>query len=171
MEHVLSSDGTAIAYDRIGQGQPLILVVGAFNTRSTGEPLAAALASRFTVYTYDRRGRGDSADTAPYAIQREVDDLGALIAAAGGSAAVFGYSSGALLALHAAASDLPITRVALYDAPFRPALEALAHTLVYDATLLDDCTLAGRLAAVSAPTLVVAGGDNPFMSGAANALA
>src|SRR6266545_5003668 len=118
MERVLSKDSTAIAFERFGQGQPLILVVGAFNTRSTGEPLAASLASHFTVFTYDRRGRGDSSDTTPYAIEREVEDLGALIGEAGGAAAVFGYSSGALLALHAASRALPISRLALYDAPF-----------------------------------------------------
>src|SRR5215207_10261317 len=118
MATVLSNDVTAIAFERFGQGQPLIMVVGAFNTRSTGEPLAASLASHFTVFTYDRRGRGDSGDTIPYAIEREVEDLGALIGEAGGAAAVFGFSSGAILALNAAARGLPITRLALYDAPY-----------------------------------------------------
>jgi pimeloyl-ACP methyl ester carboxylesterase len=80
--------------------------------------LAVALQDRFTVLNVDRRGRGDSGDTAPYAVQREIEDLDAVIAEAGGSAAVFGYSSGATLALRAAAHGLPITRVALYDAPF-----------------------------------------------------
>src|SRR5947209_15976870 len=191
MPNVVSKDGTRIAFDRHGEGQPIILVVGAFNERSTGTPLATFLAPHFAAYTYDRRGRGDSGDTAPYAVEREIDDLAALIAEAGGSAAVFGYSSGANLALQAAASGLPITKLALYEAPylvdhngqqprthpnhaaqlseliaagrrgdaveyfqqqmvgipeevvvqmrrapFRPALEAIAHTLVYDATIL-----------------------------------
>src|SRR5438270_3906550 len=99
MPHILSSqDGTRIAFDQVGSGCPLILVVGAFNERSTGAPLAESLASDFSVFTYDRRGRGDSGDTLPYAVEREIEDLAALIAQAGGSAAVFGYSSGAVLA-------------------------------------------------------------------------
>jgi pimeloyl-ACP methyl ester carboxylesterase len=85
---VTSQDGTSIAYERIGDGPPLILVMGAFNDRSTGAPLAAALSTQLTVYTYDRRGRGDSGDILPYAVERELEDLDALIAEAGGSAAV-----------------------------------------------------------------------------------
>src|SRR6266851_4335731 len=87
---VRSSDGTTVAFEQLGDGAPLILVVGAFNERSTGMPLARFLASKFTVFTYDRRGRGDSGDTAPYAIDREAEDLDALIARAGGAASVFG---------------------------------------------------------------------------------
>ena len=105
IERVKSADGTAIAFETIGKGPPLILVGGAFSDRSaqkSGTPLAALLAHRFTVLSYDRRGRGDSEDTPPYAIDREVQDLSALIAAAGGSAFVFGHSSGGLLALDAA---------------------------------------------------------------------
>src|SRR5207253_10425267 len=118
MRKVVSKDGTAIAFEQFGEGQPLVLVVGAFNDRSTGAPLAASLAPHFSVFTYDRRGRGESGDTAPYAVEREIEDLAALIAEAGGAAAVFGYSSGANLALQAAASGLPITRLALYEAPY-----------------------------------------------------
>lgn len=117
METVTSRDGATIAFDRSGEGPPVILVVGAFNDRSTGAPLAAHLAPHFTVFTYDRRGRGDSGDTAPYAVEREIDDLDALITAAGGSACVFGYSSGAVLSLMAA-RRLAITKLALYDPPF-----------------------------------------------------
>ena len=95
------------------------MAVAAFNTRSATDPLARALAPRFSVLNYDRRGRGDSGDTSPYAVDREIDDLAALIAAAGGSAAVFGYSSVATLALKAAAAGLPITKLALYEPPFR----------------------------------------------------
>src|ERR1700704_2654379 len=94
-----SSDGTPIAFERTGQGPPLILVVGAFNDRFTGEPLGRALEPHFSVFNYDRRGRGASGDAAAYAVEREIEDLQALILEAGGSAFVFGYSSGAMLAL------------------------------------------------------------------------
>jgi pimeloyl-ACP methyl ester carboxylesterase len=113
-----SRDGTSIAYERIGSGAPIIMVVGAFNERPTAAPLAEALAPRFSCLTYDRRGRGDSGDTLPYAPEREIEDLAALIETVGGSAGVFGFSSGAILALQAAAAGLPITRLALYDAPY-----------------------------------------------------
>src|SRR5262245_9637825 len=96
-KELTSRDGTAIAFDQAGQGPPLIMVVGAFNDRHTGAPLTAALAARFTVFTYDRRGRGGSGDAATYAIEREIEDLDALVGAAGGAAAVFGFSSGAVL--------------------------------------------------------------------------
>jgi pimeloyl-ACP methyl ester carboxylesterase len=118
MDFVTSADGTRIAYERAGRGAPIVFVTGAFNDHHTAVPLAAELAGDFTTITYDRRGRGESGDTRPYAIEREMEDLAALIDVAGGSAAVFGYSSGALLALIAAAAKLPITRLALYEAPF-----------------------------------------------------
>ena len=115
-----SKDGTAIAYSRVGSGPPVIVVDGALCYRKFGmaEQFAAALAPRCTVITYDRRGRGESGDTAPWSVEREVDDLAALIAAAGGSAALFGCSSGAALALEAANRGLPVTRVAAYEPPF-----------------------------------------------------
>ncbi|HYW90831.1 MAG TPA: alpha/beta hydrolase [Chloroflexota bacterium] len=224
VSRVISRDGTAIAFECFGQGPALILVVGAFNDRSTGAPLATFLAPHFSVFTYDRRGRGDSGDTAPYAVQREIDDLAALIAEAGDSAAVFGYSSGAILALQAAGQGLPVSKLALYDAPyivdakrsraepdhtrrltellaqgrrgeaveyfqshvvgipedvvvqlrhapFRPALEEMAHTLAYETAILGDGRLPTGLAATTTmPTLVVAGGTSPFMCAAAQAL-
>jgi pimeloyl-ACP methyl ester carboxylesterase len=114
----LSRDGTAIAYERKGQGPPVVLVSGAMSTGGTMAPLAGLLASRFTVFWYDRRGRGESGDTAPYAVQREVEDLAALIDAAGGEAALYGISSGGALVLHAAAAGLPVRRVAVYETPF-----------------------------------------------------
>jgi pimeloyl-ACP methyl ester carboxylesterase len=117
MKTTSSADGTQIAYDEIGAGPPVVMVVGAFNDRSTTAPLAEALASRGTVLNYDRRGRGGSGDHAPYAVEREIEDLDALIAEAGGSASVFGYSSGALLALRAAAQGSAIDRLALYEPP------------------------------------------------------
>jgi pimeloyl-ACP methyl ester carboxylesterase len=226
MNTTTSADGTAIAYDRSGGGAPVIMTVGAFNTRSTTEPLAQALAPRFTVLNYDRRGRGDSGDNAPYAVDREIEDLAALISAAGGSASVFGYSSGATLALKAAANGLPVTKLVLYEppfntddsypalpagfatqlaelvstgrrgdavelyqtkavgipeevvaqmrhAPFRPGMEALAHTLAYDAAIIGDRSLpAALLATVTIPALVISGEQSPpFLRNAAQAAA
>src|SRR5438552_9899276 len=226
MRTVRSADGTKIAFDQTGQGPPVIMVVGAFNDRSTGAPLAEALESQLTVLNYDRRGRGSSGDTQPCAVEREVEDLDALIRQAGGAARVFGYSSGAHLALEAAAHGLNITKLALYDAPFivgddvprppndiaaqlakliasnrrgdavelyqtklvgipepvvaqlrhapfRPALEAIAHTLVYDATLVGDLRVPkDRLRSINAPTLAIYGSESPALMGpAAKALA
>ena len=117
---VISRDGTAIAFSRLGQGPPLILVDGAFCFRGNGPTpkLAPLLARRFTVYVYDRRGRGESADTTPYAVEREVEDLGALLEAAGGSAFVFGMSSGAGIVLRAGENGMGVKRIALYEPPF-----------------------------------------------------
>jgi pimeloyl-ACP methyl ester carboxylesterase len=119
MRTVMSHDGTSIAFDKAGQGPALVLVAPAFGTRTDAASLAAALAPYFTVITYDRRGRGDSGDTAPYAVKREIEDLEALLNAVGGSAFVFGHSSGAVLALDAA-EILPtkIAKLALYEPPF-----------------------------------------------------
>ncbi|MEV6282286.1 alpha/beta hydrolase [Kribbella sp. NPDC051770] len=88
MENVASADGTQIAYERSGRGTPLVLIGGALCDRSITRPLARALEDDFTVVSYDRRGRGDSGDTTPYAVAREVEDLAAVITALGGSAAV-----------------------------------------------------------------------------------
>lgn len=207
MGTVMSKDGTLIAFDRSGGGPALILVMGAFNERATGAPLAHALEQHFTVFTYDRRGRGESGDTAPYAIERELEDLDALIVHAGGSACVFGYSSGAILALRAAAHGLAIAQLALYDppptgakagtlapqlaeliaagrrgdavelfqieavgipaavvaqmrhAPFRPALETMAHTLIYESMILQALPV-GLLASIQVPTLVIDGAES-----------
>jgi pimeloyl-ACP methyl ester carboxylesterase len=215
MKTVTSADGTTIAFDHFGAGAPIILAAGAFNDRSTTAPLARALAQRFMVVNYDRRGRGDSADAPHYAVEREIEDLEALITEVGGAAAVFGYSSGANLVLKAAASGLAMTKLALYEpafvvdetrprppadlgdqlaaliaagrrgdavelfqtsvigmpaevvaqmrsAPFRPGLEAIAHTLIYEAAIVGDLTLPTELiASVTAPTLVIAGNESP----------
>jgi hypothetical protein len=120
MSKARSADGTAIAFDRVGEGPPVVLVGGAFQVRSDPKlvHLAELLAPHHAVLTYDRRGRGDSGDTAPYAVAREVEDLEAVISAAGGWASVFGMSSGAVLALEAGAHGLGIGRLALYDPPF-----------------------------------------------------
>jgi pimeloyl-ACP methyl ester carboxylesterase len=120
MKKVISKDGTAIAYDQTGSGPPLILVDGAFCSRTFGPmpKLAPLLAPHFTVIAYDRRGRGDSTDTKPYAVAREIEDLDALIKEVGGSAFVMGMSSGAVLSLRAAAAGLNIKKLALYEPPF-----------------------------------------------------
>jgi len=120
VSRVRSKDGTPIAFQRTGQGEPLILVDGALCSRSFGPmpQLVPLLAQRFTVYNYDRRGRNESGDTAPYAVAREVEDLEALIREAGGSAYVYGVSSGAALALDAASRGLRIRKLALYEPPF-----------------------------------------------------
>jgi pimeloyl-ACP methyl ester carboxylesterase len=121
MDTVRSKDGTAIAFDNQGDGPPLILVDGAMGTRSAGSGPARAklLASHFTVYSYDRRGRGDSGDTKPYAVAREIEDLDALIDEAGGSAFVYGHSSGGCLALEATAKlGDKVEKLAIYEAPY-----------------------------------------------------
>jgi len=230
MKKVHSKDGTTIAFDQSGKGSPIILVGGAFQHRSIDPrtaQLAALLAPHFTVFHYDRRGRGDSSDTAPYAVEREVEDLGALIAEAGGSAFVYGMSSGAALALEAASRGLAITKLALYEppfivddsrprlpedfatqltelvssgrrgdavelfmtkaaevpvevvaqmrnAPFWPAVEAVAHTLIYDTTIMggNNALPTERVASVTVPTLVIDGGESPmWMRNAAQAVA
>jgi pimeloyl-ACP methyl ester carboxylesterase len=226
MNTAVSADGTVIAFDRYGDGPPVIMTVGAFNTRSQTEPLARALAQQFTALNYDRRGRGDSGDTTPYSVEREIEDLGALIAAAGGSASLFGHSSGATLVLKAAAAGLPVSKLVLYEppfrtddshpglpasfagqlaelvaagrrgdavelyqtkavgipegvvaqlrhAPFRPGLEAIAHTLAYDAAIIGDLSLpAGLLRTITIPALLVTGENSPpFLRNAAQAAA
>jgi pimeloyl-ACP methyl ester carboxylesterase len=208
MSRVSSKDGTAIAFTKSGKGPALILVDAAGGYRGFGpmEPLAALLAPKFTVFTYDRRGRGESTDTLPYAVDREVDDLQALIDVAGGSAFLYGFSSGAVLILHAAARGLAVRKLALLEpplelndepapesdleveiaelvaagrrgdaverfqrgigvpadmlagmreAPFWPALEALAPTLVYD-LIITRSLPAVWLPALTTPTLVIA---------------
>jgi pimeloyl-ACP methyl ester carboxylesterase len=232
MKTVTSNDGTRIAYDKLGEGPPLLLVGGAFNTRTFGPNggLAPLLAERFTVINYDRRGRGDSTDTPPYAVEREIEDIEALIEEVGGSAHVFGISSGAALALEAANRGLAIEKLALYEAPFivddsrapvpedylqrleglvasdrrgdairlfmrqgvglpavfvammriMPAwskLKAVAPTVIYDATIVDDYQKgrplpSDRWTSVTMPTLVAVGGKSPdWMRNAMRALA
>ena len=118
MDTVTSLDGTTIAFDRLGEGPPVVLVCGGSVDRMADAALAQELASDFTVFNYDRRGRGDSGDTPPYAIEREVDDIQAVIDAGGGSAHLWGSSSGAVLALIAAASGASVTKLALWEPPF-----------------------------------------------------
>ncbi len=141
MATVRSDDGTTIGYERVGAGPALILVDGAMCHRSGGpmRPLAARLATDFTVYAYDRRGRGASTDTPPYTVDREVEDLRTLIDAAGGSAFVYGISSGGALVLAAAAAGIGITRLAVYEVPYvadaHPAMAAGEYRRDLDAAL------------------------------------
>ncbi len=212
VETTRSADGTTLTYERTGDGPPLILAGGALNNRHSGAPLAAVLAPRFSVVCYDRRGRGDSGDTPPYAVAREVEDMNALIDAVGGFAYVFGHSSGAVLALEAAAAGVPITRLAvneppyltdvsggetsaatarevqaaldggdrgsaveiflrstgapfdpaIKEAPWWPAMTAVAHTLPYDLAIVGNGEVpTERLAKIGIPTLGVYGGASP----------
>ena len=119
MNQVTSSDGTVIAYERSGEGAPVILIGGALSDRRAAAPLVAALSPHLGAVAYDRRGRGDSGDTQPYAVEREIDDLDALIGDLGGAVVVYGHSSGAAIALEAVARGLAISRMAVFEPPFR----------------------------------------------------
>jgi pimeloyl-ACP methyl ester carboxylesterase len=120
MNQVISQDGTRIAFDRKGEG-PAVILVGAVLSQRAFDPLMAPLldllSDRFTVYFYDRRGRGDSGNTPPYAVEREIEDIDALVAEAGGSAFIYGMSSGAVLALEAARRLDGIRRLAMFEPP------------------------------------------------------
>lgn len=123
--HVASRDGTRLAYDKVGRGPVLILVNGALSDRAANAELAQLLAPHLTVYSYDRRGRGDSTDTQPYSVAREIEDIEALIDEAGGSAYVYGKSSGASLALLASAElGDKVKKLAIYEAPYNEAAGA-----------------------------------------------
>ncbi|MEV1044790.1 alpha/beta fold hydrolase [Streptomyces sp. NPDC049916] len=125
MDRTLSADGTPIAYRPQGEGLPLVLVGGALSSAATDAPLAALLATRFTVVTYDRRGRGASGGSGPPAVAREVEDLTAVVRAAGAGAAVFGTGSGGALVLEAAAAGLPVELLAVYEPPYTPGASGL----------------------------------------------
>jgi pimeloyl-ACP methyl ester carboxylesterase len=138
MPVVTSADGTTIGYESTGSGPALVLVDGAMCYRAAGpmRPLAALLQHSFTVYTYDRRGRGESSDTLPYAVAREVEDLQAVIAEAviaqpGGQVYVYAISSGAALALATAAATPRVTKLALYEPPFMAEVEDSARIKEY----------------------------------------
>lgn len=127
MDTVSSNDGTTIAYDKAGEGPALILVDGALSVHSSGgkSELAELLAPHFTVYGYDRRGRGGSGDTLPYAVDREIEDIEALIDQAGGSAFLYGHSSGGTLALQAAVRiGGRVSMIAVYEPPHNDDLDA-----------------------------------------------
>jgi pimeloyl-ACP methyl ester carboxylesterase len=118
MELLESADGTRIAVDEAGSGPALVIVVGAFSDRGTSKPLAALLAGNYTVYEYDRRGRGDSDKDIPLSVDHEVQDLALVVAAAREPPFVYGHSSGGILALEAAASGVQMRRIAVYEPPY-----------------------------------------------------
>jgi pimeloyl-ACP methyl ester carboxylesterase len=120
MEKVTSGDGTEIAFERFGEGEPVIVVAGAMCDRARARGISERLGEDFAVLNYDRRGRGDSGDAPSYAVECEIEDLAALIEAAGGSAMVYAHSSGAALGLQAAAAGLPISRLVAHEAPYHP---------------------------------------------------
>lgn len=146
---VISPDGTTIAYDEVGSGPALILVDAAGHYRgfSSFAGLVDRLADDFTVFHVDRRGRGESTDTQPYAVQREIDDIAALIDRAGGSAYLYGFSSGALLALHAASAGLSIPKLAVLEPPIDPDEDRAARQ-AFTPELVDTLTTQGADAAV-----------------------
>jgi pimeloyl-ACP methyl ester carboxylesterase len=115
-----SRDGTKIAFEKAGEGPALVIVGGALSHRAGAKPLVAKLMDHFTVYTYDRRGRGESGDTKPYAVDREIEDLGAIIEQAGNKAYLYGVSSGAALALQSAVKlgAEKVRKLALYEPPY-----------------------------------------------------
>lgn len=162
---VRSKDGTSIAYDSAGDGPALILVGGAFSYRryKSWLQLVELLAPRFRVVNYDRRGRGDSGDAPEYAVEREIEDLAALVAETGGTADVFGMSSGAVLALRAAAAGVPLRRAVLYQPPF--SVDASGHLPPPDfERRLGELTSSGRRgAAVSYFMREGMGAPRPFV--------
>jgi pimeloyl-ACP methyl ester carboxylesterase len=119
VDTVVSADGTAIAFEAAGRGPAVVIVGGALSTRRSASALARILESRFTVYSYDRRGKGDSGDTQPYAVEREVEDLRAVGLVAGSFACFYGQGSGAAIALEAAERGVPMSKIAVYDPPYR----------------------------------------------------
>jgi pimeloyl-ACP methyl ester carboxylesterase len=227
MNHVRSKDGTAIAFEKTGQGPALVIVGGVLGDHTQQAGLAQLLAPDFTVYNVDRRGHGESGFTPPYAVEREVEDLDALLTEAGGSAFVYGTSGPGVLCLEAAARGLSpkMKKLAVWEPPYilegsRPpapadykeqlekllaegrrgdmielfftqavgipadfvagmrqspfwtAQEAVAHTLIYDAIMMDHYALPKeRLASIRAETLVIDGGTSPWLSQAADAVA
>jgi pimeloyl-ACP methyl ester carboxylesterase len=227
MNQVTSNDGTVIVYDALGAGPAVVVVGGVLGDRSQQAPLAALLAERFTVYNYDRRGHGASGFTPPYAVERETEDLSAMLDEAGGSAYVYGTSGCGALAMSAAAAGLgsKMKKLAVWEPPYIlpgsrppvpadyheqlttmlaegrrgdmialfmtqavgmpgefvammrqepwwPAQEALADTLVYDAALMGDYSLPKtQLATIRIPTLVIDGGQTPWLSQTADAVA
>jgi pimeloyl-ACP methyl ester carboxylesterase len=135
-ETATSKDGTKIAYDKIGHGPVVILVLGALNSRKSGAKLAKLLAPNFTVISYDRRGRGNSTDTAPYTPQREVEDVAAIIDGIGEPAYLYGHSSGAAIVLESAIRlRKKIKRLAIYEAPYSIDKDAIKASKEYDKQL------------------------------------
>lgn len=133
---IVSKDGTVIAYDKVGHGPVVILVLGALNKRKSGAKLAKLLASRFTVICYDRRGRGDSTDILPYSPEREIEDLASLINEVGEPVCLYGHSSGAAIALETVIK-LPkqVKKIAVYEAPYALDIDAIKAAKEYNGQL------------------------------------
>jgi pimeloyl-ACP methyl ester carboxylesterase len=165
MERVTSKDGTSIAYGRSGAGPAVILVGGAFVDRRENAPLAEELATRFTVYNYDRRGRGDSGDTLPYALEREIEDLDALVAVAGGSAHLYGISSGGALVLEAAAAGTAADKLAVYEVPYNMADDGRQRHREY-VEQLEGFLAEGRRGDAAALFMRLAGASEEMVAGA-----
>jgi pimeloyl-ACP methyl ester carboxylesterase len=143
MPTTTSNDGTTIAFDRLGRGSAVVLISGGPNDRTSNAPLAELLADRFTVLNYDRRGRGESGDAPGWTPDREYEDLAAVIAEAGGSAALIGNSGTGNIALEAAARGLPVTRLALWEPPY--ILEGTRPPVPVDwGRRIDELVAAGR---------------------------
>ena len=169
MQTVTSKDGTKIAYDKIGQGPAVILVGGATATRSGAEGLVQLLASNLTVYNYDRRGRGDSTDTKPFAVGREIEDIEVLIDEAGGSASLYGMSSGACLAMEAAAVlGSKVKQLAMYEAPYDEA-EGAAEAWKAYRSKLDELIAADRRGDAIALFMNLVGVPDEMIAGMRNA--
>lgn len=165
-QHVTSKDGTTIAYEVLGQGPPLVLVWGALGARDSPftKAMRDELAKSFTVHDYDRRGRGESGDTKPFSVQKEIDDLRAVCEAAGGNPFVWATSSGAALALEAAAAGVPMRMLAAHEPPymvgehaakFDRAYEAKVTRLVAEGKRSDAVALFMRTVGVPAPMVWV----------------
>ena len=226
-QQVKSKDGTSIAYEKSGHGPAVVIVGGVLGDRSQQAPVAELLANDFTVFNFDRRAHGESGDTAPYAVEREIEDIDAVLQEAGGSAFVYGTSGPGVLALHAAAAGpgLKIKKLAIWEpsfivddsrpkvrsdykahltlllkegrrgdmveaffteavgmpgqfvaqmrqAPWWSGQEALAHTTIYDATIMGDYSLPrAELARIKVTTVVIDGGTSPWLSKSADAVA
>ncbi|BAJ29419.1 MULTISPECIES: alpha/beta fold hydrolase [Kitasatospora] len=165
-EYVTSADGTRIAYQVAGDAGPAVVVVdGAMCHRAFGPsgPLAAELAGAHRVFSYDRRGRGESGSGGPYAVEREVEDLAAVVAAAGGRATLLGVSSGAALALRAAGSGIGVERVVAYEPPFSTTDEQRARFKEYRAGVERD-VLAGEPGDAVARFMTFVGSPEPMVA-------
>jgi pimeloyl-ACP methyl ester carboxylesterase len=168
MPTVTSKDGTTIAYSAVGQGPAVILVDGATGFRWSPEPseLAKLLAPQFTVYSYDRRGRGESGDTQPFALEREIEDIEALIDAAGGVASLYGISSGGALALEATLG-LPgkVTKLAIYEAPYDDSETGIQAWHAYRSQLAE-CLADGQRGEAAALFMRFVGAPEEMVAGA-----
>lgn len=174
MPHVTSADGTRIGYERLSDGDPaVILISGGLDDGSENRPLGEHLAATFGAVIYRRRGRGDSGDTPPYTLQREIEDLAAVIGEIGGRPHLFGASSGGALALEAASAGVPVGRIAVHEVPYLIGEEMIGAWRAYTADLAaaldsDDRDTALRLfmrLAGSSPDDISAAERSPFWAG------